>query len=1068
VNDRARAQLNLTIKLAPLAFVVIQALGSGPSFLAYGAAPLTLGDRQKLVLPESRTLKVPPQKTRNLGEIKPPRSSTFYEARSREDAYEQLVDEEIKTLYNLSQQNKKSPNRGEVWLRLGERYVEKARLVEFRAQADFDKKLKDYVEKRTPEKPQIQNKLSHEYNQKAVQLFEWFVNDFPNDSKVDQALFFLGYNQFELGRTQLGEVHYATLLKRFPNSAFVIETHFAMGEYYFENEQWKKAYEHYDQVIQAKKARLNVFALYKSSWCLYRINRVRDALKNLERVIRLSRASAAPEAASSEKHAVNKVRLESEAIKDYVPFYAELDSYDKAGEDFARVANDSKTAIQMLERLAYVVSDNGNRIAANTLFRKLIAIGPYSERAAEYQYQIVLSTSTSDQKEFHKELEIWLETFGPKSQWVRENSGNKKLIEDLAKLQETTLRNHVLQLHQTAQNSRASYSQQMASAAYAQYMKYFPDSPQIAEMRFFQAELLFDMQRFEDAGRLYSWVAENFPKGPYGERAVLNTLLSLEKDLPPVKTIEEKRGKSIEKMEFDPAVERFEKGAKRYLQTFPNSEKAADIRRRLGVLYYSYNHFDEAIDIFEKLIKENPKSENAEIAGNLILDTFKLKGDVAGLVERARKLLTVPEIAQSKFGTQIRELLDRAVYVKAEKAASSAPLESAKDFEAFAQGHANSDLVIPARFKAAEGYEKAGDLISAIRMYSIVVAAPLKASDTSAGQASEKMRNVQSDSRNALAQIYQKIGQLELAAKQYQAYAESNAKDSKAIDAFFNAGLLWDSLGAVNEAMRNYQMYFNATKRSDRNEVLYSQADLQRRRGSASAAIGLYDQYLQTGSGTPGHQIEACYWIATLSLKQGKVSIAKDWYTKVINKHHYLEKSSREDAQKAAGFAAEGRFFLSQETMAEINKIRFTSSEKDQAKSANQLKKLRDQYISQMKEVIRYDNGTYIIAALTSSGQMFEAVAHTFGKVPVPVGFSAEDSKKFHELIQQQVNGFEAEARNSYKAAADKSKELETFNRWTSIARQRLSLLSLVSSSGTKTEMIDFPGDSRAADWMGL
>jgi cellulose synthase operon protein C len=260
--------------------------------------------RSKSALPDSVALKQE-VKAKPLGAVKPPRSGDFYESNTKEAEYERILDEEIKTLFKLSQQTRKSPNRGEIWLRLGERYVEKARLVEMRSQAEYDKQLKDFHDKKTRIKPNLDLKLAQEYNIKAVQLYEWFVKDFPQDPKVDQALFFLGYNHFELGNTKLGEKYYQELLQKFPKSVFVSESRFALGEYYFEREDWRQALENYAKVIESKNPRLNTFALYKSAWCLYRMNRVAAALQTLERVVRLSRAGDG-DGQNSGRRTVNK------------------------------------------------------------------------------------------------------------------------------------------------------------------------------------------------------------------------------------------------------------------------------------------------------------------------------------------------------------------------------------------------------------------------------------------------------------------------------------------------------------------------------------------------------------------------------------------------------------------------------------------------------------------------------------------------------------------------------------------------------------------------------------------
>ena len=1007
--------------------------------------------RSQLNLPKATGL-AQTAASHSLGVVKPPRSNDFLQGDSKEVEYERLVDQEINALFKLSQQNRRSQNRGELWLRLGEQYSEKARLVSFREQSEYDKRIRDFQDKKTRIRPKLNEHLSREYNQKAVQLYEWFIRDFPKDPKVDQALFFLGYNQFELGNPQKGEEYYTQLVRDFPNSLYVTESHFALGEYYFENEKWQQALDNYVKVIRVKRARLNTFAMYKASWCLYRVSRTSEALKMLERVVRLGKASEAEEGVSGRK-AINKVRLVKEALKDYVPFYAEGGSPAGAAHEFNRVTNDEAQTKQMLERLAYIYADAGNRSSANYIFKQLISMDPGGEKAAEYQYQVVLAYSASDQKEFRKELDVWLDSFGPNSYWAKTNAKNQKLVADMLKLQETTLRNHVLQLHQTAQNTRAEYTQRAAAAAYNQYLKYFPDSPQTNEMQFFHAELLFDMGRYEEAARLYNWVADRDPKGPYRDKAVVNSLLALEKDLPSAKDIDQKRGDSIEKMPLDPPVARFEKAALRYMELIPKGDKVPDIRRRLGVLYYSYNHFDEAIDLFDKIIRDDPKSQNAEIAGNLILDIFNLKKDMIGFAEKGQQLLANPAFAHTKFGEKIKVQMEKASYIRAEKIAEGGdPSKAAKEFEAFAASYKGSDLVTAARYKAATNYEKAGDLGAAVRLHGLVLIAPVS---------NPKIKAVQNDSRNALARIYQQTGQLEQAAKQYQAYAIANKQDQKAINAFYNAGVLFDGLGETPAAIQSYQTYFDLSHRADRVEVLFNEAELYRRNEQFSKAERLYDQYLKAGPRNEANALQASFMIANMADKQGSRTKAKQWYQKTLDLFKRSGKSGRDAGVK---YAAQARFELAQEGFHELMAFRFRKSDKHQAEDAVQVKKLREKYVNEMKDVIRFDYGPYIIAALASTGQMFDGLAGIFSRISVPAVFSGADAQKYKELIQGQLTGLKNDAKNSYKAAVDKSIELEAFSTWTRVAQNGLSAIE--SAAGGSTG--ELAADAKAPDWMGL
>lgn len=987
--------------------------------------------RNSVALPQSERLLTPKVIPRNMQVVKPPRNSEFYDGNAKEVEYEKLLDKEISDLYRLSQQYKQSKNRGEIWLRLAERYKEKSKLIEFRKQAEYDKELKLYGDHQTKIKPRLDLKVAHDYNLKAIELYEWFIKDFPSDSKISQALFFLGYHNFEVGRSQAGESYYKRLVREFPDSEYVVESNFALGEYYFENEQWQSALENYQKVIAKRRGRLLTFAYYKGAWCFFRLNKTEYALKALERVVKLS---GGPKESSQNKSGAgssfNKVRLASEAIRDYVPFYAESGDYKNAAQKFYEVVQDETKAFSMVEHLAHTFADNGNREAANYLYKQLIQKNPSAEKATDYQYQIILSYATSDQKTFREEIIFWLENFGPNSQWKKDNAKNQKLIADTFKLQETTLRNHVLQLHQTAQNSKAPAVQEQAANAYVLYSKYFYDSPHAIEMVFFQAELLFDMNKYENAAKLYSYVIEkSTPKNPYYEKAVVNNLLALENQLPSSEEIDKKRGKSLEPIAFDPSVDRFEKGALIYLKAYPKGEKVANLERRLGYLYYSYNQFDKSNPIFEKILIERPNTENSEIAGNLLLDTFKLRKNELGLGEKAAELLTHPTVAASKLGPKLREIVEASSYAKADKFAESKDyVKASKEYEKFATTAKSPELVAAAQYKAAENAERAGDVSSAIRMHSLVLSKPSQDS---------KIKLIQNDSRNALARLYTQTSQLEAAAKLYSSYAATNLKDQQAVNGFNNAAVLFDALNEYGPAFDNYESYHKNTKNKDKIETLFAEAELLKRQNKMSQAIPLYEQYVGGGASRE-HIVKAASILASLNSKLGRADKSRSWLKKTVE----IQKRFRKDGNQGVSFAAEAAFKLASEKLIELRALKFAASPKQQERVAKETVAFQNRYVKQdMGDVIRYDYGPMIVAALASTGQMFEIIAYNFSKIPPGKDFAPEDLVNFKNLINQKVGEYRKQAIDSYKLAYDKSIALEINNEWSEMAHDALANL---------------------------
>src|SRR5690606_6513606 len=152
----------------------------------------------------------------------------FINSNQKEAQLEKILDDQINELYTLSQKFRKSPERGEIWLRLGELYVEKAKLVQYRIQGEFDKKIQAWEAKgRKGRAPKVNMKAPQVYNRKAMELYSWYIKDFPKSRKLDQAYFFMGYNNVELGNWKAGTAYYERLTKQFPRSIYITEARFA-------------------------------------------------------------------------------------------------------------------------------------------------------------------------------------------------------------------------------------------------------------------------------------------------------------------------------------------------------------------------------------------------------------------------------------------------------------------------------------------------------------------------------------------------------------------------------------------------------------------------------------------------------------------------------------------------------------------------------------------------------------------------------------------------------------------------------------------------------------------------
>lgn len=1002
--------------------------------------------KSNTILPQSQLSFQRSQTKVDLGSVKPPRTSEIFKSENKNEvAYERTLDAQIQELFKLTQRYKQSPNRGELWLRLAELYVEKAALVDNRKQNEYDQKLKDFQAGRTKVKPQLDTMQARAYNKRAVQLYEWFQKDYPKDPKIPQALFFLGYNHYEMGDSARGAHYYTRLTREYPNSPYVGEARFALGENFFEQEKWADAYKEYTLLIKNKKHRLHTFAMYKGGWCLFRLGKTQQAITYLDYIVKNGAAARSDESVAGQR--IDSSRLESEALRDLVVFYADLGDPQKAVAYFRNVNN--KEAKNYIEKLAYFYADKGNREGSKDVFRMLIEQDPTSKKAFEYQYQIVQNYFYSkNSPSFKEELYRWITDFGPSSQWYAANKKDKEFIENSYKLREQTLRNYVMQQHQTAQNSRAKFSQQTAMQGYKLYFQEFSDSPVVADMHFLYGELLYDMGQFQEASNEYTWVAEKAPDSKYGAKASENLLLAIEKALPKDEELQKRVGDSVEPIAMDPRVERFIRSATWYTQKYPKSEKDAEIKFRVGRLYYQTNNFAPAEKQFKEIVQKHPKTKYAEYSANLLLDIYNLKKDYAGLEKMGTELLANEAIAGTKAGSDIKGVLEKSSFKKAQDLeAQKKYLESAQQFQVFAQQNPNSELLSMAVFNAGVNFERAGHNQDAITNYKKVMTLTDKESVTLKPKA-EKL----------LAKLYQDSGLFEESAALFRKIAKDNPKDPLASNYIFNTAVMYEALGKTQQAIANYREFIQINKnRTENANALFTIAQLQRKAGQKWPAVSSYREYIDLPQASLEKKAESLYWISELPGKRADKDEARD---RVLG---FYRRAGGESKSKIAVYAAKIKFKEAEATNNQLRAIRIPADPAKQKAAVDKKLETMTKLNAQLSEIIKYDSAEEIVSSLSLLGDANAHMANAIRSAPVPSNLNADQRKQYQEGIDKIAEPFSTKATESYKLAVDRGRDLDVFN------ASYASALKQIEIRNPK----DYPPrhevgmESRLVNWMG-
>lgn len=961
-------------------------------------------------LPKLRKRFKKKRKKINLREVKPPSSSSLYYSQGTDEAeLESIQNEEINYLFKMLKKRKNS----DLLIRLGTLYVEKARFVSFKIQSDYEAKLLAFKKGSRKTKPILNTRPAEVYNRKALKVFKKIVSLYPKHPRMDEVLFFLGFNSYELGLETEGAKYFLELLTKFPRSQYVYESQFQLGEHYYIKQNWNKANSYYLKVSAKKRGKFYFFALYKLAWVSYKKGQVSRGLNYLTRIIK--------ESVSARRSRIFTFALEAE--NDLMLFY----SYSrrdplKARQFFTRLLG-AKKAHRHLKKLAYSYRDIGSVRGVHALFNYLIEQDPKSPDAFEYKYQQVQTVyDLGSSKRIYKLAGDWVKEYGKSSLWAKVNS--KSRVKRAHKLLEVTLRDYALRNHQAFRKRKSSRNKSLALYFYKLYFDEFRSD----QMTFFYAELLFDSKRYKAAVKKYEEMITRYPRSKRIVTTYQNQILALDKILPSNKEIKKIVDGSKAPVDFPSEVNQFLTVADRYLKKFPTSKNAASISYRVAALYYSFNHLKEASVRFRDFSEKYPSSHYISSVGGVLLDVYNKNKDYKSLEKLASNFIN-NKSADKSLVQESKFVLQQLSFKKAQDLALNKDfVESASLYRKFAEQNPRSALASVAYFNAGLNYEKVKNYEVAVKMYAASLNSPNN----------KKNAKIKKKSREFLPVLYEKLGYYKQAAQGYSSYARLFPKEVDKVKSYwYNAGVIYDALNAVPQAVQAYNNYYRLKTSSAKWEARYLIASLYERNRNWGNAIKHYKLYAKSGSGTDKYSVvKSSFKIAKIykdKLKQS--NNASYWYKETIGLHKRLRTGTH--------YAAGAYFRLVYNVYNKFKSIKLPRQASALKKAVERKTSILKELEDSLRSVVRYNDGEYLVAALTLTGLAQQDMAEVFYKAPIPKGLDKKGKKQYREGIKNIITPYLVKASKSYELALDKAKSLRIYGNWASVANKKLNSFSM-------------------------
>ena len=692
----------------------------------------------------------------------------------------------------------------------------------------------------------------------AVKVYKTLTDNdkFKNYPRMDQALFAFAYSLQQGKYMKEARQIYHRLLEDYPQSKYVPEAYLAFADYYFGANELANAEAFYQKVLQFPKSSVYDYSNYMLGWVYLNLARHEDAGKQFLQVIRDTTGE-------KKQETLNKA-----SKKDFVRAYADFGQVQKAWPTFQKI--DADYATTMYTILADLYLEQGKNDKAIFAFRQLMKEEPKDKNVCLWQYNIahaMLSTPGANNADKVAEIERLTKLYGV----LRDNKALPQAEAGECHDNAAAMSGEMARAwHNESIKTKNPETLAFADKLYNVYLSVFTDAQDYGETQYYYSELLWSRADNEPNARLKTELWENaavsftnvVKNGKVDQKlqkesayaAVLGWKNALAVD-PRVKVNPITVGEEGDKIpEAKPIPDREQKMLEafdiyiKYVKD-PKDDELVGMKFLKANMYRRYNHFDEAIPLFEDIIKTSPGHETAYYSANIILDSLILTHKYDEMLKWVEYFAANPKFLTAKEDQDRSDLGDRVADIQA-KAKRKIAEQLEKDAKAsgdFAKyvlcGKTyldifNSNPEAPKSdeilYNAGVCFEDGRSLSTAIEAYT-----ELRSRFPKSNQAAKALAR--------LGGVYGRVAYYDRAATMFEEYAKKYAGEKDAYDLMNDAVFYRKGIGDDEKAIENTTYFiskFAKSKPADAAAAFFSLASIYEKRGDLDTVVGHYKNYL--------------------------------------------------------------------------------------------------------------------------------------------------------------------------------------------------------------------------------
>lgn len=947
-------------------------------------------------------------------------------------------------------------NKAEIYFRLAESYWEEKHYQYLRERKEWMVALDKFDEGTLKEKP---SEPTEDYSL-SLEYYRRILREFPDYPRIDEVLYYLGRGALEAGRAskdvQLqreGVKHFTNLTQNYPKSRLIPQALLHLAEYYFDTQSLYYAKVNYEKIISNyPQAGMYNYALYKLAWVYYNLTEFEKAIEKFHSVVDAIKGSAD----------TGKVEFREQALSDMVLAYVEIPEGWKIAREYYTKEIGEEGAYGKLHTIGELYVAQGKDDDALELYYHFINKWPNSPRVPEYYQTIVdIANKKSDWRFIEEVVREIMTYFKKESPWMTANrEDNPESVETANKMLEELIfyvANHYHvegdKFEQKGDKKSGEALFMKAAEYYAEYLKFFPDSPRSYEINFWYAEILyFNLNDYENASVQYNFVIEKDKKGKFVEDAALGVIYCYEelmvreglrqradkKGAVQVKQISAEQmrdqAEEINRTELHPLEQGFIKAADKYtelllearkdpefVKKYPNrGEMIPNIMYIAAETFYGHGMFEEAVLRFENIFKYDPRNKFAAIAATMIMDCYYRARNWEKVEEWARKLIRERNFL---FKTQndLELIIATAITMKAKDfetaGRTSASIDELKRLtEEFRN---NKEIMAYTTYTMAYLYARSKKLREAIDKYEELIRKYPKSPKAAEAQF-------------VIGEIYEAQTQFRKAAEAFMAMSRFKEHPQTAI-AIINAATIYESLKDYDSTIASLSTFLKLFPKHDSAARAFLKiADLYKEQGKLDLAYKQYADYTKKYPNTGAMVVEAHAKAGVVLHDQDRVKNRKRVQSHMDIALKVFKKLLGDEQKRAGQFAAMALFYIAQYAYYDFSEFQIDAGNFFRLGSTLEKKaKLHQEAEKLFEGVIAIKSRFWAAAAYYQIGLLYHEFAETLYAVPLPEGLSEDEVDMYKiELESRYADPLEEKARANFKQAILMAHKLGVYSEW--------------------------------------